>query len=108
MNDIPKIKLPYNIYLSRQFFLSEKIVNPKRDWNILSILFAIFIVVSVGFDYYMYQQIVGGDMYVSVKKEELVIETLKVNDLQKIVDSFELKKNIIINIKIENLVDPSL
>jgi len=106
MNNIPKIKLPFSDTL--QGFLSNKIVNPKRDWKILLTLLIIFILISLGFDFYMYRQIVNGDMYISVKREELVIENLKSNDLQKILNNFETKKTNITTLKMENLIDPSI
>jgi hypothetical protein len=56
----------------------------------------------------MYQHIVSGDMYISVNKEDLVVENLNSNDLQKILDNFENKKSNIMNLKLENLVDPSI
>lgn len=108
MNNNSKNKLIYIESSSESFFLSGKIVNPKRDWNILIILFIIFIIASIGFDFNMYQQIVGGDMYVSVKREELIIENLKTNDLKKILANFEAEKTLISTLKLENLVDPSL
>ncbi|MFH1454794.1 MAG: hypothetical protein ABIF22_00485 [bacterium] len=108
MNNIPKIKLSLDNSLSKPIPLSGGIVNPKRDWNILIILFLVFIVSSMGFDYYMYQQIVSGDMYVSVARTEIVIENLKSDDLKKILDNFETKKSKITTLKLENLVDPSL
>lgn len=93
---------------SKELSLSDKIVNPRRDWNILLILFVVFIVASIGFDTYMYLQIVSGDMYVSVNRSDLTIEALKTTELQKILDNFEAKKVKITTLKIENLVDPSL
>ena len=108
MNNIPKIKLSLDNPLSRPIFLPRGIVNPKRDWNILIILFIVLITSSVGFDFYMYQHIVSGDMYVSVTKTELVIENLKSDDLKKILENFETKKSKITTLKLENLVDPSI
>ncbi len=108
MNDLPKIKLPHSDYLSRSVYLSGKIVNPKRDWRILIVFFALLVLISIGFDFYVYQKIVSGDMYISVKKEELVIEDLKSDGLQKIVDDLENRKYKISTLKIENLVDPSI
>ena len=108
MNNNPQTKLLASDSLSKSMFLFGNIVNPKREWGILIILFVIFIVASIGFDFYMYQQIVSGDMYISVKREDLVIENLKSNDLQKILDNFETKKAKITTLKLENLVDPSI
>ncbi|MFH0755292.1 MAG: hypothetical protein V1910_01320 [bacterium] len=88
--------------------LFGKIINPKRDWRILIILFIIFVAISVIFDFYMYQQIKSGDMYVNVNKTELIIENLKSNDLQTILDNFENKKIKTETFKMENKSDPSL
>jgi hypothetical protein len=108
MNNIPEIKLLDRNFLEGRTFFSGKIVNPKRDWSILVFLFSIIIIASIGFDFYMYRKIVSGDMYVSVRKDELVIESLKSNDLKKIADNFELKKTNMTNLKLENLIDPSI
>ena len=108
MNNTSKIKLPSGDPISKSIFLSSNIVNPKRDWSILIILFFVLIVASIGFDYYMYQQIVSGDMYITVKKEDIVIENLKSTDLQNILNNFESKNIKITNLKLDNLVDPSI
>ena len=108
MNPIQKIKLPTSNVQPAPFRLSGKIVNPKRDWKILIILLATFIVASVGFDAYIYLQIVSGDMYVSVGRQDLVIENLKTSALQAIASTFENKKAKITTLKLENLVDPSI
>ena len=108
MTNIEKNKISFNDSLSKSVFLSEKIVRPKRDWKILIILFVVFIIVSIGFDCYMYQQIASGDMYVDVNRSDVVIENLKTNDLQKILDNFNNKKTIISTLKVKKLVDPSL
>lgn len=108
MNTIPKTKQSSSDYFSKPLPLSDKFVNPKRDWMILLILLSIFIVSSMGFDYYMYEKIVSGDMYISVKREDLTIESLKSGDLKKVLDIFEMKKINITKLKLENLVDPSI
>lgn len=97
MNSIFKIKSLINIFFQKQISLSEKIVNPKRDWNILIFFFIIFILISVIYDYYIYQKITKGEIYISINKEDLVIENLKSDDLQKILDNFEIKENNIIS-----------
>jgi hypothetical protein len=89
-------------------FSHGRFVKPKRDWMVLRIIFAALIIASIAFDAYMYREIVSGDMYISVKREELTIESLKTTDLQKIADSFERKKTSMTTLKIENLIDPSL
>jgi len=108
MNNTVKNKITQNNSQSGSIRLSGKIFNPKRDWSILIILFTMFVVASLGFDFYMYQQIVSGDMYVSIKRDELVIENLKSDDLQKILNNFETKKSNMMNFKLGNLVDPSI
>lgn len=106
--NVSQNKLSSSSLLSRSISLPGKIVNPLRDWNILIIIFIFFIIISVGFDFYMYRQIVNDEMYVGVKREELVIENLKSDDLQKILTNFEGKKANMTNLKPQNLVDPSI
>lgn len=103
-----KVKLPGTETLSKQIALSREIVNPKRDWRILLILLLVFIIFAAWFDFYVYQQIVSGDMYVSVKRDELVTEQLKVNDLKNIFNHYKNEKDNVLNIKMVNLVDPSI
>ena len=108
MNNNSQNKLVSNDSLSKTSFLLDKVINPKRDWAILIILFFVFIITSVSFDYYMYRKIISGDMYVSVKREDLVIENLKSSNLKKVLDNFELKTSKISGLKIEKLTDPSI
>jgi len=108
MDNFQKIKSPIQDILSSQFFLTEKIISPKRDWYALIILLIIFIISSLGFDLYMYQQISDGDMYTSVSRKELVIENLKSSELKKILDNFQIKESKITILKMENIVDPSI
>jgi len=108
MDNIPKIKLLLNNSFFMKILSSEKIINPRRDWDILVISLVIFVLISIGFNLYMYQQIVSGDMYVSVKTTDLVIENLKTDDLQKVLNNFENKKTNTKTLKLENLVDPSI
>jgi hypothetical protein len=104
MNNITKIKgLSFG-----SINFSGKIVNPKREWFIIIIFSIVLILISVGFDAYMYTQIVSGEMYVSVKRSDLTIENLKTGALQNILNDFENKKAIIKTLKIGNLVDPSI
>lgn len=109
MNEINKTKSIFKKdLLSSPIFSSAKIINPRRDWSILLGLCVSFIIFAIAFDYCMYRKTVNGDMYVSIKKEELTVEDLKINDIKNILSVFENKTNIINNLKIEKLVDPSL
>ena len=108
MDNILQIKSLASSSLEKRSFFLESIVSPKRDWRILLIIFSILVITSIAFDFYMYQKIVSGDMYVSVKKDELVIESLKSEDLKNINDNFEFKVVNITKLKLENLVDPSI
>jgi len=108
MNNTTKNKTSFNNFLFKSVFLSKNAISPKRDWIILIVLFIIFIITSICFDYYMYKKIISGDMYISVKREELVIENLKSNDLKNIQNNFEMKEINTINLKLKNLVDPSI
>ena len=96
-----------NIKISNPFN-GRKTINPNRDWVILIIIFIIMIIASLAYDALMYKDIVSGEMYVSVSRGDLSIETLKTNDLKKLVDNFTIKKQKLTSLKIENLVDPSL
>ncbi len=107
-NNINKIKLPTTDSLSKPALLSRDIVNPKRDWNILIIFLAILVATSVFFDIHMYKTLVKEDMYISVDKTELTIEKLKSDDLEKILNNFKAKKSVVANLKLENLIDPSI
>lgn len=102
-NQIPNLQTKHR-FLS----IPREFVNPKRDWITLIIILNILVISAVGFDIYMYNQIVSGDMYVSVQKDELVIEKLKKNELGKILDVYESKKVNVINLKTNNLIDPSI
>ena len=96
-----------NAFLNK-FFSSNKIINPRRDWIILIVLFLIMIISAIIFDASFYTKISNGDMYVSVSREELNLENLKTGDLKKLIEDFESKKEIISNLKIKYLIDPSL
>lgn len=87
---------------------SSKLIKPKRDWCILVSIFTILILIVLIFDFYMYKKTVSGDMYVSVQRNELTIEDLKVNEIEKILKKFDDRKNIVNNLKIEKVSDPSL
>lgn len=108
MNNNSNDKTINNNSILKTIFLSGKIVNPRREWYILVGLFIIFILASIGFDFYMYQQTTSEDMFVSVSRADLSIENLKTSDLQKIISNFQAKEEAITMLKIGNLVDPSL
>lgn len=84
------------------------IINPRKNWIFLLVLLTVFVVISIVFDLYMYYKISNGDLYVIVKTEDVTVENLKSVELQKILDNFETKKNNIGQLKLENLVDPSI
>jgi hypothetical protein len=94
--------------LSNPAFSSVKMINPRRDWTILVGLFVIFVIGVIAFDYRMYKKTVSGDMYVSVKRDELIVEDLKVSNIKDVLSTFENKKNIINTLKLEKVSDPSL
>ena len=108
MNNLTETKLSENKSVHRPVSFFTDTINPKREWLILVILFFILTLATAGFDFYIYRQVVNGDMYISVNREDITIENLKTIDLQKILDGFENKKNIITNLKLKNLVDPSI
>lgn len=90
------------------FFDSHAIVRPKRDWMILVTFFIVVIISVIAFDANMYLQIRSGDMYVSVNKDELIIEKLKASQLQAVINIYEARKEKIANAKVQKLVDPSI
>jgi hypothetical protein len=51
---------------------------------------------------------VSGDMFVVINKNELKLETLRLDDLKKVLADFEAKKSTIEGLKIERSVDPSI
>jgi hypothetical protein len=89
-------------------YISKNIINPCRDWIILLALLLIMIVSSIAFNFITYQKIVKGEMYISVKKEELTLVNLEKDKINMILDSFQQKKDYISKIKIESLIDPSI
>lgn len=94
--------------LSNPAFSSTEIINSRRDWCILILLFVIFIISVSIFDFSMYRKTVSGDMYVSVQRNELTIEDLKIDNIEKVLKIFEDKKDLVNTLKIEKVVDPSL
>lgn len=109
MNEINKTKSIFKKdLLSSPIFYSAKVINPRRDWNILAGLCFLFIIFSIAFDYCMYRKTVNGDMYVSIKREEIKVEDLKTKDIESVLSIFENKQKIITDLKVEKLVDPSL
>ncbi len=90
------------------FLYSKNLINPKRDWIIICLLIATFAILFVIFDLYAYKNIVNGDMFVSVNKSDLKLETLRIDDLKKVLADFEAKKSMSQSVKIEHSVDPSL
>ncbi len=103
-----KIDLSFaNTSLDR-FFGSNKVVNPVRDWKIVLVFLFVFVTSSLVFDFILYRKIASGEMYVTVHREDLMLESLKKDDLKRTVDNFESRKLKMINLKIEPLIDPSL
>jgi hypothetical protein len=93
---------------SEHFLDGSVIINPKRDWKILVILFMCMLVGAFAFNAFIYTQITNGDMYVSVSKDELTLEMLKTKQLQSIIDDFKLRQTTVANMKIQPAIDPSL
>jgi len=94
--------------ISKRIALFRQFVNPNRDWIVLLIFIFVLLLSSLYFDYNIYRKTTTGDMYISVAKDELVIENLKTDQIQNILNIFQDKKNQIKNLKLEKLVDPSL
>ena len=89
-------------------FNARKVVKPQRDWKVLLGIFLIMIVSVAAFDASLYNRIADGEMYVSVTRAELNLQSLNTNGLENVVNDFQLKQENITTMKEENLVDPSL
>ncbi len=92
----------------KKVIYSKNLINPKRDWAVLVIFFSIAVIFSILFEAYLYREIVKGDMFVTVNRDELNLENLKIDDLKKVLAIFEAKKSAKDNYKVERSVDPSL
>jgi len=103
-----KINLSFLRTFSDRFFRSDNIVRPERDWMILLTLFFTMIVSALAYDAFLYQNIASGEMYVSVTKDELQLQSINSNVLQKVVDDFESRKTEIGVLKMQKLIDPSI
>ncbi len=87
---------------------SKNLINPKRDWTILVVIFLVSIALSISFDIFMYKNIVSGEMFVTVNRDELSLENLKIDDLKKVLANFDTKKSATLNYKLEHSVDPAI
>ena len=103
-----KINLSFINKFSDNFFKSDNIVCPKRDWIILLVLFLIMVFGVAIYDISLYHDIANGDMYVNVTKQELQLQNIDSNMLQKVVNDFESIKAEIAGIKQQKLIDTSL
>jgi|GEM_PF-6621325 len=91
-----------------KIFDSNKVINPKRDWILLIILFLVMLVCAITYDSLIYTKISNGEMYVSINRNELNLENLKIDELKKLIDNFESKSAKISSLKIGPSIDPSL
>lgn len=103
-----KINLSFINTFSERFFKSNAIVRPKRDWMILLVLFFAMILGAAAYDAVLYQNIANGDMYVSVPKNELRLESINGGALQNVVNNFESRKAEVAGMKVQKLIDPSI
>ncbi len=87
---------------------AKSIVRPQRDWEILITVLLVLILSSIAFDLSLYAKITSGEMYVTVNKQDLNVESLNASGLKSVVDDFDLRKENIAGLKADNLVDPSL
>ncbi len=106
-NPSKNIKISNNTQASKKFW-SSKIIKPKRDWRSILVISITLLIFALGFDFYIYEQISSGEMYVNVNRADLSVQSLMKNELQKILDAFEAKKQVITTLKVKNLVDPSI
>jgi hypothetical protein len=105
--DIPKIDLSNNKIWNR-IFVRKNIIHPKRDWIILTVFFIAMLLSAIIFDAFLYLRIVSGDMYISIDKNELVLENLESSEIEFVIDGFELRKDQVDSLRDGIIRDPSL
>ncbi len=93
---------------TNKIFGSEKTIDASRDWKILLGIFFVMIVGSLIFDAFTYNNISSGEMYITVNRSELHLETININNLTALLNFFEAKKTKTASLTVENLVDPSI
>lgn len=96
-----------NTFMNK-IFGSRKTINAPRDWSILLGIFSVLIIGSLFFDAYTYNNISSGEMYITVKRSELHLETVNVKNLTTLLNFFEVKRQNYSQLKVDNLSDPSL
>ncbi len=102
-----KVNLSFAHTFFDRIFGSDAIIRPERDWKILLGLLVALTLGAFGYDLSMYHDVASGEMYVTVGKSDLTLESLKTDMLKKAVDAFEARKAAMVTFKVEPLVDPS-
>lgn len=103
-----KIDLSFLHTFSDRFFGSNEIVHPRKDWIILLVVFFVMLASAAIYDLSIHQDIASGEMYVSVNKSDLKLQSIDAKALENVVVSFESKKSRMATLKIQKLIDPSL
>ncbi len=83
-------------------------IHPKRDWMVILISFLVIFIGVLFYDYSFYSRASGGEMYISVNKDELKLESLNIDALKKVLQDYKDKSQYITDFKSVSLVDPSL
>ncbi len=88
--------------------ISENFINPKRDWAIILISFIVLLLGIIFYDYQFYKKVSNGEMFISVNKEELKLESLNIDELNKVIKYYDEKSKYTSEFKSASSVDPSL
>ena len=84
------------------------IFNPSRDWKIFLAVFFVILVTFLYFDYSIYKNIDGENMFVGGTEPIPGIEKLKTSDLDKIENYFNGKKTAEKTLVKSQLIDPAI
>lgn len=103
-----KIDLSFLHTFSDRFFGSNEIVHPRRDWIVLLVVFLVMLLGAAAYDLSIHQDIASGEMYVSVDKTDLKLQSVNTKALENVVNDFESKRAEMSGLKMQKLVDPSL
>lgn len=87
-----------------------KEINPRRDWNIILVFFALTIFAMIAFGLYLYGRINIGSFFTAPGGKELPVETIDRSELKKIIGYYEAKRRLFEEIKTKKpeVIDPSL
>ena len=83
-------------------------IKPRRDWKVLVVLLIVMFLGIMSFDAFLYYKNVGGEMYVSIDKNDIYLQKIKSANLNLVIQNFENKKTAFATLKRSLLIDPSL